>query len=209
MKRSRLLLLALLAFAAIPLSAQVNDTYIIPAASNSPGAFGTRWATQFNLFNPQSYPLVISVTWMSTGGLHLEERLVEVPANSAAFSDNILLDLFDVTRGSGSLLVATFAEDNPGVPNQVISRAFLVNSNTYNDDAGGTYGNAIPGVWAGLQADEITAVVHGVRNVASQGWRTNIGFANLGRTNVRILVTVFDADGRAVLRDAPFDVPPF
>ena len=208
MKRSSLLFLAILAFAAAPLSAQVNDTYIIPAAANSPGAFGTRWATQFNVFNPQSYPLVISVVWVPTGGAQGIERLVEVPANSSAFSDNILLDLFEVSRGSGALLVATFPEDNPGVPNEIVSRAFLVNSNTYNDDADGTYGNAIGGVWTGLQDDDITAVVHGVRNIASEGWRTNIGAVNLGRTSVTLRVTVFDADGRARLRDAPFLIPP-
>ena len=208
MTRSRLLLISLLCFASLPLAAQVNDTYVIPAAANSNGAFGTRWMTQFNLFNPQSYPLTISIVYVPTGGAVGSEQLLELPANSSAYSDNILLDLFDVTLGSGALLVATFPEDNPGVPNQVISRAFLVNSNTYNNARSGTYGNAIPGVWTGLEADDITAVVHGVRNIAALGWRTNIGAVNLGRTNVTMYVTVYDADGRTRLRNARFAIPP-
>ena len=208
MNRFRSLLISLLCFASLPLAAQVNDTYVIPAAANSNGAFGTRWMTQFNLFNPQSYPLTISVVYVPTGGAVGSEQLIDLPANSSAHSDNILFDLFDVRQGSGALLVATFPEDNPGVPNAVISRAFLVNSNTYNDARSGTYGNAIPGVWTGLQADDITAIVHGVRNVAALGWRTNIGAVNLGRTNVTMYVSVYDADGRTRLRDARFSIPP-
>ena len=210
-KRSSLLLVALLAtFAAVPLAAQVNDTYIIPAAGNSRGAFGTRWMTQFSVFNPQSYPLTITVVYIPTqGGQGIEEAFV-VPANSVRYSDNIFEDLFGVT-GSGALLVATFQDENPTVPDDVISRAFLVTTNTYNNRSDGTYGQSIPGVWAGLmdyETDGISAIAHGVRHVARLGWRTNIGAVNLGRTNVTMHVTVFDSEGRKRLDRAPFAIPP-
>ena len=52
MKRS-VLLLTLLSLAALPLAAQVNDTYVIPVSANASGAFGTSWLTQFSVFNPQ------------------------------------------------------------------------------------------------------------------------------------------------------------
>lgn len=209
MKRTTLLLAAVLTLAALPLAAQVNDTYIIPAAGNSPGAYGTRWMTQFSVFNPQRHPLSISVVYIPSGGGTGIEELITVPSNAVAYSDNILDDLFGVA-GSGALLVATFAEDNPGVPDDVISRAFLVTTNTYNDSSSGTYGQTIGGVWAGLQdydSDGISAIVHGVRHLLRQGWRTNIGAVNLGRTNVTMNVTLFDADGDTVLT-APFNIPP-
>ena len=60
-----LLFVSLGASAAI---AQVNDTYVIPVAGNTAGAFGTRWMTQFSLFNPQSYELRVSVTYVPTLG---------------------------------------------------------------------------------------------------------------------------------------------
>ncbi|HYR27088.1 MAG TPA: hypothetical protein VEU30_01395, partial [Thermoanaerobaculia bacterium] len=114
--RTSTLLLALLLLVAIPAAAQVNDTYVIPAAANSAGNFGTRWMTQFSVFNPQlDWPLVVSVTYIPTGGGRGIEELIEIPANSLAYSDNLLDDLFDVS-GGGSLLVATFPEDNPNVP---------------------------------------------------------------------------------------------
>ncbi|HET7706022.1 MAG TPA: hypothetical protein VFM36_08055 [Thermoanaerobaculia bacterium] len=210
MKRSTLLLVAIL-LTALPLAAQVNDTYVIPAAGNSAGAFGTRWMTQFSVFNPQSYPLTVTVVFIPSGGGQSIEEAFVVPANSSRYSDNILADLFGVT-GSGSLLVATFQDENPTVPNDVISRAFLVTTNTYNNRQDGTYGQTIPGVWAGLMDydfDGISAVAHGVRHVARLGWRTNIGAVNLGRDSVTMRVTVFDSDGRKKLDNAPFYIPPF
>ncbi|HUP45522.1 MAG TPA: hypothetical protein VM779_08420, partial [Thermoanaerobaculia bacterium] len=182
-KRPILLLTLLLAgLAALPAAAQVNDTYVIPAAINSPGAFGTRWMTQFNVFNPQQYPLTITVVYLPSGGGDLLEEAFDVPPNEARYSDNLLLDLFGIA-GSGSLLVATFQDENPTVPDDVISRAFLVTSNTYNNDPGGTYGQTIAGIWTGLQdyqTDGISAIAHGVRNVRNLGWRTNVGAVNLG-----------------------------
>lgn len=209
-KRSRLLLIAILSLAALPLAAQVNDTYIIPAAGNSPGAFGTRWMTQFSVFNPQSYPLTVTTVFIPSGGGEGIEEAFVVPANSVRYSDNILADLFGVS-GSGSLLVATFQDENPTVPDNIISRAFLVTTNTYNNRSDGTYGQTIPGVWAGLMdydTDGISAIAHGVRHVARLGWRTNIGAVNLGRRSVTMHVTVFDSDGRKRLDRAPFWLPP-
>jgi hypothetical protein len=209
---STLLLIAVFAFVALPLAAQVNDTYVIPAAANSAGAFGTRWLTQFSVFNPQSYTLNVTLVFLPTGGQRGPDPLVlELPANSSAHSDDILGDAFEV-GGTGALLVATFPEDNPGVPDDVLSRSFLVTSNTYNNSRNGTFGQTIPGIWTGLQdydSDGISAVVHGIRNIATLGWRTNIGGVNLGDRSVVMRVTVFDSDGRRVLNDAPFTIPPF
>lgn len=213
MKTSRLLLIAaILCLTSLPAIAQVNDTYVITGAANGNGQNGTRWLTQFSLFNPHlDYDLRISVTLLPTGGKPGIEKLVLVPANSITWSDNLITDLFGLSSGSGSLLVATFAEDNPGVPNDVLSRSFLVTSNTYNDARTGTFGQTVPGVWAGLldfDTDGISAVSHGIRNSNQSGWRTNIGAANLGRCNVTLRVSVYDADGHTILNQAPFVLPP-
>ena len=209
-KTTRLLLLVILGSFAIPTMAQLNDTYVIPAAANARGAFGTHWKTRVSVFNPQlDYPLRISVTFVPTGGAQGREEAVDIPENSLAYSDNILQDLFGVSSGSGALLFAAFAEDNPGVPDEVISRAFLVNSETYNDHPSGTYGQTVPGTWTGLldfEYDRISSVAHGIRNTGK--WRTNVGAVNLGRCNVTVLVNAYDADGRKVLDQAPFAIPP-
>jgi hypothetical protein len=209
-KTSRLILLAaLLSIAAIPAMAQVNDTYVIPAAGNAAGGFGTRWQTRFSVFNPQlEDTLRISVTFLRTGGTEGIEEFINVPPNSLVYSDNILDTLFR-TSGTGSLLVAAFPEDNPGVPDEILARAFLVSSDTYNNSPNGTYGQTIEGTWTGLldyDDDQISSVAHGIRNTGT--WRTNIGAVNLGRCSVTVRVNVYDFDGNRILNQSPFTVPP-
>jgi hypothetical protein len=210
---SRYIFIALLlVIVSLPLAAQINDTYVIPASANVSGNFGTRWLTQFSVFNPHlDYPLTVSVTFLPTGGGQGLERTFTVPANGTVLSDNILDDLFGIKNGSGALLVATFPENNPKAPNDVLSRSFLVTTNTYNNVKSGTYGETIPGVWAGLQdfkSDGISSVAHGVRNVARLGWRTNLGAVNLGRSNVTLRINVYAADGSTIVKDQTLDLPP-
>jgi hypothetical protein len=212
MNRSRYIFVTLLFVAvSIPAVAQINDTYVIPAAANQPGNFGTRWLTQFSVFNPQlDNPLTVSVTFLPTGGGAGVEKTFTVPPNGTVLSDNILDDLFGMKTGSGALLVATFAADNPKVKDDVLSRSFLITTNTYNNVKSGTYGQTIPGVWTGLQdfnTDGISAVAHGIRNVARLGWRTNVGAVNLGRTNVTLRLNIYDADGKTILKGSTLDIP--
>jgi hypothetical protein len=203
--------LALLFIVSLPLAAQINDTYIIPAAANSPGLFNTRWMTQLSIFNPQlDYSLKVSVTYLPTDGGKALEALTTVPANSVAFADNALSEIFGI-NGSGALVVATFPEDNPSVPNDVVSRAFLVTSNTFNNSSTGTYGQTIPGTWTGLQdyaTDGISAVAHGIRHIAKFGWRTNFGAVNLGSTAVTLRINIYDAKGNTVLKNSSYTVLP-
>lgn len=214
MKTSRLLLLAaLLVLATFPAAAQITDTYIIPASANARGAFGTHWKTRLSIFNPHlNHALRVSITLLRTGGVSGgddDEWTIDIPANSLAYSDNILEDLFEVESGTGSLLLATFAEDNPGVPDTITDRAFLVTSNTFNDHPSGTYGQTIPGVWTGLLnygTDQISSVAHDIRNTGV--WRTNVGAVNLGRCNVEVVLAVYNADGETVAEGLRLHVPP-
>jgi hypothetical protein len=206
-KTTRLLLL--LSLISAPAFAQVNDTYVIPVSVNASGAFGTRWMTQFSVFNPQlDRDLKVTVVFLPTGGRRGDTAKFTVPRNSVAYSDNILDDLFGVAD-SGALLVATFDDDNPGT--DVLSRSFLVTTNTYNNSPSGTFGQTIPGVWTGLQdynTDGISGVVHGIRHISRQGWRTNFGAVNLGRCTATLRVSIYDVDGHTLVNKAPYTLPP-
>src|SRR6185295_14968 len=127
-----------------------------------------------------------------------------------SFADNALSEIFNIS-GSGALIVATFPEDNPGVPDNVIDRAFLVTTNTFNNSSAGTFGQTIPGTWTGLQdysTDGISAVAHGIRHIAKFGWRTNFGAVNLGSSAVTLRVNVYDANGNTVVKNATYTVLP-
>lgn len=211
MKNLKLLLLAALIFvASFPAMAQLNDTYVIAAAGNQRGAFGAHWMTRFSIFNPHlDDTLVVSVSFLYTGGAPGPEKLIQLPPNAMAYSDNILEDLYGI-EGSGSLLVATFPEDNPDLADDILSRSFLVTSDTYNNTSNGTYGQTIPGVWTGLldyDSDSISSVSPIVRNAGN--WRTNVGAVNLGACGVNLLVNVYDGDGNTVLSQAPLLIPPY
>jgi len=211
--RKLLLAAALICLASLPAAAQLTDTYVIAAAANVGGSNNTRWLTQLSIFNPHlDYSLKVSATLLMTGGLQGPEKLIEVPPNSTFITDDVIGDVFDLNSGSGALLLGTFPDDNPGVEDSVLARAFLVTSNTYNNSSNGTYGQTIPGVWTGLldvDTDGISSVAHGIDNSSRLQFRTNIGAVNLGRCSVNVGVTVFDADGNTVLDNAPLFVPPF
>jgi hypothetical protein len=198
----------LLLLIALPLAAQVNDTYVIPAVANTPGSFGTQWMTQLSIFNPQlGYSLKVSVSYLPTGGGTGLEALITVPPNGVAFTDNALLEIFH-RSGGGAFVVATFPEDNPGVPDDVLSRAFLVNTNTFNKQSdGGTMGQTIPGIWTGLQDDGVSAISHGLRQLASFGWRTNFGAVNLGNTPVSLRISIYNRDGHTLVKDRVYTIP--
>jgi hypothetical protein len=211
-RTSKLLLATLLCVVSLPAFAQITDTYVITAAANVTGSNNTRWLTQLSIFNPHlDYPLSVSITLLPTGGATGPEKLIEIPANSTFITDDVMKDVFNLA-GSGALLVATFPEDNPDVEDNILSRAFLVTSNTYNDSQDGTYGQTIPGVWTGLldvDSDDITAVAHGIDNSSRLRFRTNIGAVNLGSCSVTVFVNAYDADGNKVLNAAPLYVPPY
>lgn len=211
--------LALLLFlAAAPLVAQVNDTYVIPAVGNLRGDGNTRWMTEIHVFNPQRHALVVTAVYLpSYEGFGDPPVPVsfefDVAANSTAWSPNILEDLFKTT-GRGALLLTVLPEENPGVPNNVLARSFVVTTRTYNNASSGTFGQAIPGVFVGLQdydTDEISAIATGIRNfgyAGFNGFRTNIGAANLGRYSATLYITVFDEQGNVVRENVPFVIPP-
>src|SRR5689334_228849 len=75
--KARILLPLLVALAALPLAAQVNDTYVIPVSGLAPGAFGTQWQTQLSVMNPQiDHQLRVSMTFIPTGGARGREAFV-------------------------------------------------------------------------------------------------------------------------------------
>lgn len=212
MRTSKLLLALILCFASVSAFAQITDTYVITASAKAGGQNNTQWLTQLSIFNPHlDYELNVSVTLLRTGGAQGPERLIEIPPNATFITDDAMADIFGTT-GTGSLLLATFPEDNPQLPDdEIVSRAFLVTSNTYNNASSGTYGQTIPGVWTGLldyDYDNISSIAHGIDNSSRLGFRTNVGAVNLGRCSITVFVTAYNADGDTVMNDVPFGVPP-
>ena len=199
---------------AAPATAQVYDTFVVPAVANASGGGGTLWASEVVIFNPQPHTLFVSMTYLPSGLDQGSEVLVQIPSNQFFATSNVLGSVYG-RGGTGSLLFATWPEDNKHVPNpSILDLSFVVRSNTYNNASSGTFGQAIPGVISGLmdwEFEGLSAVATGVRNFGTagqNGFRTNVGALNLGRYTVRMYVNVYNDLGQTVAKDVPFDVPP-
>lgn len=207
-------LAAAILLVAVPATAQVYDTFVVPVVGNTNGGGGTVWGTELALFNPQPHTLFISATFLPSGLGQGSEVLIEVPSNQTFAVDNVLAEVYQ-RSGTGSMLFATFVEDNPHVANPtIVNLSFVVQTRTYNDASNGTYGQGIPGVIAGMMdfpTEQLSAVATGINNYGSvslSGFRTNVGALNLGRFEVTMLVNVYDELGRIVAQDLEFLVPP-
>lgn len=217
MKRSSTLfavLAATLIFFTTPASAQVYDTFIVPIVGYTNGGGGTVWASEVAIFNPQPHTLFVSVTFLPSGLGEGSEVLVEIPSNQTFVVDNALHDLYS-RDGTGSLLFATFPDDNTHVSDPtIINLSYVVQTRTFNNASTGTYGQGIPGIISGMMdfpTEQLTAVASGINNygkIGIDGFRSNLGALNLGRYEVRILINVYDKEGRTVAQDLVFDVPP-
>jgi len=190
----------------------VNDTYIIPIVGSVSGANNTRWSSELYVFNPQRHALRVTAVYLPSGGGEGREIDFNVQPNQTAFTPNLVDDLFS-RSGTGGLILAVFPEKNPGVPDDVLSRAFVTSTKNFNNASSGTFSQKVEGVWAGLQDvdfDGISAVSAGVRENGTllTGYRTNVGAVNLGRGAVRVYLDVFDANGLKVGSALALDVPP-
>ena len=74
------------------------------------------------------------------------------------------------------------------------STELFVTSRTYNQAAGGTFGQYLEGVEAdeGFGAGETVWLPHLMQNPS---FRSNIGVANFGPSNATVVVTLFDGSG--------------
>ena len=198
---------------AVPLSAQVSDVYIVPAAADTPGASGTYWMTDFHVMNPQGYPLRATLVYLPTGGAVGSTFKFDIGANETVWADNIVAE-FESPAETGSLLLAVLPEDNPGVdPEDYLGLSLVLQTRTFNTGSSGTLGQGIPGSITGLldiELDGLSALATGIRNFGSPGaggFRANIGALNLGQSSVTLNVAIFNADGEEV-GSAPFILPP-
>lgn len=155
----------------------------IAAAARSAGAEGTTWVTDVALHNAGGADATANLFWLprdldNSGATAVQ---VTVLAASSVRLDDIVANLFGVDPGLGAILVGS------DLPLEVSSR-------TYNLTAEGTYGQYIPGI----SLDRANS--SGDRPVLLQlshndGYRTNLGFANLGSDQLDLTVDLHRGDG--------------
>jgi len=155
--------------------------YVLPASAHVEGLQGTSWVSDVVLHNPG--PSVIkAILYLLDDGVTVEERFhVEVPAGSSVLLADLLAENFGPDAKAGGVLIGS-------------NGPLILSSRTYNDAESGTFGQFVP------VEDESAAVVGNepatlIQLTRNDDFRTNIGFTNLGWTQLDIVVEVFTASG--------------
>lgn len=156
---------------------------LLSAAAQTPGANGTSWRTELNLFNAGTQGATVTATFVPNAGGAAPIRVFYLAPRQSATYANAMLDLFGIESGSGAIaLEATVAGALPDL---------RVTSRTYTTSSSGTYGQSVPNV----QPESNSGVLFLTGVQASSRFRTNLGFVNRGSTGVTVAVTARNAEG--------------
>lgn len=185
-----------------PLSASdlVNATHFFPVVSRTDGLAGTRWLTALRITNPHDTAIVVTAR-LSAGGGYTSVDLT-LPAGATLGWSDLAGDLFGF-EGNGALLLEASADANPGLP--AVCRTFAASMRIATAAAGGgSYGQGVPALdpLTGFLGDWIAVFpsvsLWGVPG--GSGFRSNVGFWNLGAGDAQLRLRILDSAGAEAWR---------
>jgi PKD repeat protein len=167
-------------------SAPAPYSYVVPAVTHAPGAFGAVFRTDVAIVNRGSGTASLTLTFVPSAGSALV-RVSSVAARGTRELADLLVGTFGYAPTDSPFGALTIASDQP----------LVVSSRTYNQTAAGTLGGFLPGPAAagGLTAGQ-TGILPQLRKSAA--YRTNVAVANLGTSAVTARVQLRDAGGAAI-----------
>lgn len=161
---------------------------MIPAAAIIRGVGGASYETDLEVHNHGSTPAVFFLMWLprdTDNSVPTESEMFTLaPGTSRRFA-NVLGTVFGLEEVAGALLVASDSGDLAAM------------SRTFNRDAGGTFGQSLPGV----AGDEMVAATDRVRVLfmdENDGFRSNLGLANGSDHAITVRYELFDAEGHSL-----------
>lgn len=199
------LLLACLAVPAAYAQSVFSDTYVIPVAAHTPGAFGTTWMTDVVINNFHTTPLNVQFIVIESGENNSDNifPLVSTAVNgSVTVQPNSTVLLHDVLAGYNGRTSTTGALILGG------DQTFAATSRTYANTATGvmTGGQTVPAVSqffenaTGRSDNTFVAVLPGITNNGTA--RTNIGFVagsgSAAGATMAVEVTIRNAAGQSL-----------
>lgn len=159
-----------------------SHTYVVPAVAHNPGMEGTSWRTDLALVNTGAATATVQLDFL--GDDPDLSRTVDVPAGGTVVWRNVVEELFgvhpDVSRQGVVVLVS--------------SEPLAVAARTFNQTAGGTFGQYVPALKRG---DGLRAGTIGHLPLVAEGAgsRTNIGLVGLGDDEARVRIRLYGAGG--------------
>ena len=176
----------------------VSASHFFPVVSRTSGLAGTHWTTAVQIVNPQPDDLTITAR-LSSGGSFQTETVV-VPAGETHGWPDFLGDIFGA-EGNAALFLEAEAASNQNRPPECRAFAASIRISTVGDD-GGSFGQGVPSFdpVTGFLGDW-TAYFPAVAlwgQAGSDGFRTNVGFSNIGADDAQMRLSLLDAAGRQV-----------
>jgi hypothetical protein len=170
----------------------------LPVAARGPGAAGTQWTTDLQLFNPSvSTPLRGSLFLIQEEVNGIEDSLrrpLFIPAGAQISLTDIVGDTFDLSAGAGQVLI-----DSSSMP--LIAGGTVATRAT----SGGAFGQFEHGISSSTERRLVLPHISGGPN-----FRTNIGFSETGGTPAAATVTLRDTGtGQILAPPMNIEVQPF
>jgi hypothetical protein len=156
------------------------------------------WLTSLQIANPQAEDLMITAR-LSTGGSS-QNRSFTIAAGETLSWTDFLGDVF-AFEGNGALFLEAEAEPNGQVPSERRSFATSMRISTLSTE-GGSFGQGVPSLdpVSGFLGDWVAyfpaVALWGQPGV--DGFRSNVGFWNIGADSAQMRLRIFDASGQEV-----------
>lgn len=157
-----------------------GNRYLVAGIAETAGAAGTRWRSALALANRSGAEADVVLTYRHGDG---------AVTSAMALADGRVMEFDNVAEG----LFAT--PGSSGLVDVQSSVPLVVTARTFNNASAGTFGQYLPGVEA---PDGISDDQEGVLSqlASDDGFRTNIGFVNLGPDSVTARIRLFDGAGQ-------------
>ena len=172
----------------------------VPTAAHLVGYGGINWRTDLEFHNPTqaSVSLRLDLLKRDQDNSSPDHTGATLLAGTSMRYGDVLSTHFEFT-GAGALRLTP------------TSGSLAVTSRTYNQTAGGTYGQFVPGIpeyEAVLYGEEARLVQLTHDLSTTTGYRTNIGFVNAVNMRITIEIKLFNSSG-TLLGTLPYDLDPF
>jgi len=165
-------------------------TTVVPAVAHAAGAENSTWRSDLIVLNTGTETAQLEITYRGNGAGDASHNAVLEAGESRIFED---------------VVASLFATEGAGVISIESSGRILAKARTYNlAPGGGSFGQALPG----LQTTD---------GISSNGWimglrentdfRSNLGLVNIGSSDARVRIRLFDGAGDTVGNELESTVP--
>jgi hypothetical protein len=173
---------------------------VIAGAAHAYGLEGTIWVTDVVVHNPGDAPAIFHLYYLEGGHANLGAvgHSFMVAGQTSLRLPDVIFEVFAKEGSGGALLIGS---DQP----------LIVSSRTYNEQPLGSYGQYIPGLDIGLAVDggqEVRLIQLAYSPEVGVGFRTNIGWVNLGTSNISVTARLFLGDG-AFIGSKSYTIQPY